>query len=95
MLLLIIDGCPNIISVCTSEYLWPETDIGTIYVLDPCIQRRCGGQYSTGGVWEPVILTCPTDYVSCAVNELESLLAEALNNTEVCVRYLKLHSNFI
>ena len=64
--------------------MWPDSDIGTTYTLSPCVQRYCGGTYSTGGQWEPVVITCATDYVTCAVDELESLQDEALNNTEVC-----------
>ena len=77
-----IDGCP-LISICDDRYVWRETELGSIYTLSPCIYRRCGGTYSTGGQWEDVILTCNTDYVSCAVSELEDLVEEALNNTKV------------
>ena len=77
-----IDGCP-FTSICGNRYVWLETEIGAMNLLSPCIKRRCGGTYSTGGQWEPVILTCPSDYVSCAVSELENLVEEALNNTQV------------
>ena len=63
--------------------MWPESELGSIYSLSPCIQRRCGGTYSTGGQWEPVVATCTTEYIMCAVSELESILKDALNNTEV------------
>ena len=77
-----IDGCP-LVSICNNRYVWPETDIGSIYTLSPCIHRRCGGTYSTGGQWEAVAMKCNTDYVSCAVSELENLAEEALNSTKV------------
>ena len=51
-------------------------------MVSPCIKRHCGGTYSTGGQWEPVIITCPTDYIAC---EWENLVKDALNNTEVSV----------
>ena len=77
-----IDGCPQV-SICDNRYVWQETEIGSLYILSPCIHRLCGGTYSTGGQWEAVILTCKTDYVSCAVSELENIVNEALNNTKV------------
>lgn len=61
--------------------VWPESEIGTTYSPSACIQRHCGGTYSSGGHWEPVVVTCPTNYV---LDELECLLIDALNNTEVC-----------
>ena len=69
--------------MCNKRYVWPESELGSIYSRYPCIQRRCGGTYSTGGQWEPVVTTCTTDYISCAVSELESIVNDALNNTEV------------
>lgn len=77
-----IDGCP-LVTTCNKRYVWPESELGSIYSPYPCIQRRCGGTYSTGGQWEPVVATCTTDYISCAVSELESIVKDALNNTEV------------
>ena len=74
-----LDGCP-LISTCNKRYVWPESELGSIYSLSPCIQRRCGGTYSTGGQWEPVVATCNTEYILC---ELKSIVNDALNNTEV------------
>ena len=72
--------------------MWPESEIGTTYSPYSCIQRRCGGTYSSGGHWEPVVATCSTDYVLCALSELEYLLSDALNSTEVCVtRKMHMH----
>ena len=78
------DGCP-LTNRCANKYVWPESEIGTVNTSYPCVQRRCGGTYSTGGQWEPVVITCATDYVSCAISELEDLLTAAVNNTKVSV----------
>ena len=77
-----LDGCP-LVTTCNERYVWPESELGSICSRYPCIQRRCGGTYSTGGQWETVEATCSTDYIICAVSELESILIDALNNTEV------------
>ena len=76
------DGCP-LTKSCGNKYVWPESEIGTVNASYSCIQRHCGGTYSTGGLWEPVVFTCATDYLSCAIGELEGLLTAAVNSTEV------------
>ena len=76
------DGCP-LTNSCANKYVWLESEIGTVNKSYPCVQRRCGGTYSTGGQWEPVVITCASDYISCAISELEDLLTAAVNNTEV------------
>ena len=79
------DGCP-LTKSCDNKYVWPESEIGTVNASYSCIQRHCGGTYSTGGLWEPVVFTCATDYLSCAIGELEGLLTAAVNSTEVSTR---------
>ena len=76
------DGCP-LDNTCDDKYVWSETEIGTVDTSYSCIQRRCGGTYSTGGQWEPVVFACATDYASCALQEWEDLLTDALINSEV------------
>mgnify|MGYP003430088937 FL=1 len=76
------DGCP-LDNTCDDKYVWSETEIGTVDTSYSCIQRRCGGTYSTGGQWEPVVFACASEYASCALQEWEDLLAGALINTEV------------
>eukprot|EP00731_Ephydatia_muelleri_P016469 Em0009g893a len=82
------DGCP-LTKSCDNKYVWPESDIGTVNASYSCIQRHCGGTYSTGGLWEPVVFTCATDYLSCAIGELEGLLTAAVNSTEVAAMLLR------
>lgn len=70
-------------SDCADHYIWKESEIGTVISSCQCIQRRCGGTYTNGGQWEPVVFTCASDYFICALNTLEGLAKKAINDSEV------------
>ena len=55
----------------TYNYTWPETDIGAPPVEPcPCISRRCGGSYGSGGSWENVTGTCDASSYSSSTLDL-------------------------
>ena len=93
------DGCPQdtlmpvVLKIgdktITYNYTWPETDIGAPPVEPcPCISRRCGGSYGSGGSWENVTGTCDASSYSSSTLDLCKAILVIKSNIGYNTQYI-------